>query len=204
MEMHGLERGIHRLDEAHFTNSSSDLFGSSDGAATRVLIVTCSDLDTDPFTLFGDKRLKLAVLQNAGNVVEPFAVADPTSSDAIESVLSRLPIDHIAVCGHLPCGVLESMSDEASGSRFPKLGRLLQETRSILREHYRALHRRFLHEVFAQENVLVQLEHLTTIPAVVSKLSDGTLRLHGLIYQDAELFAYFPSAEQFTPLGGRD
>jgi carbonic anhydrase len=202
--MHGLERGIHKLDEAHFTNSSGDLFGSSEGAATRVLIVTCSDLEIDPFTLFGDKRLKLAVLQNAGNIVEPFNVADPTSSDSIEAALSRWRIDHIAVCGHLPCGILESMCDEASGSRFPMLARLLQDTQSILGEHYRALQRRFLQEVFVQENVLVQLEHLTTIPAVVSKLSDGTLRLHGLVYQGGELFAYLPTEEQFTLLSGPD
>jgi carbonic anhydrase len=130
--MHGLERGIHQLDEAHFTNSSSELFGSSGSAAPRVLIVTCSDLDIDPFTLFGDKPLKVAVLQNAGNVVELFAPADPMSSDSIEAALSRWPIDHIGVCGHLPCAVLESMCDETSGSRFPTLARLLQETQSIL------------------------------------------------------------------------
>jgi carbonic anhydrase len=203
--MHRLERGIHSFNEAHFTNSSSDLFGTSDGGATtRVLIVTCSDLGIDPFTLFGDKVLKLAVLQNAGNIVEPFNVADPTSSDSIESALLPWPIDHIAVCGHLPCGVSESMCDEASGSRFPTLTRLLQDTQSILGKHYRALQRRFLPEVFVQENVLVQLEHLTTIPTVLAKLSDGTLRLHGLIYQNNELLAYFPAKEQFTRVSDRD
>ncbi len=96
------------------------------------------------------------------------------------------------------------MCDEASGSRFPTLARLLQETRSILGEHYRDITAAFLEEVFVQENVLVQLEHLTTIPAVVSKLSEGSLRLHGLICQGGELFAYFPTEEQFTRLSGRD
>ena len=67
-------------------------------------------------------------------------------------------------------------------------------------QHYSTLQRRFLQEVFVQENVLLQLEHLTTVPIVASRLTKGSLRLHGLVYSANELFAYVPSKEQFMHL----
>ena len=64
--MHSLDRGIHRFDAAHLTESSKDIFAGEGRGETRVLIITCSDIGIDPFTLFGDKLVKLAVLQRAG------------------------------------------------------------------------------------------------------------------------------------------
>ena len=78
--MHSLDRGIHRFDAAHLTESSKDIFAGEGRGETRVLIITCSDIGIDPFTLFGDNLVKLAVLQRAGNTVERFDLAEPTSS----------------------------------------------------------------------------------------------------------------------------
>ena len=53
-----------------------------------------------------------------------------------------------------------------------------------------------------EENVLVQLENLRTLPSVASRLVKGDLHLHGWVYkiETGEVFAYEPASGQFVPL----
>ncbi|HJZ57870.1 MAG TPA: carbonic anhydrase, partial [Gemmataceae bacterium] len=56
--------------------------------------------------------------------------------------------------------------------------------------------------VMAQENVLVQIEHLRTHPVVAAGLAAGEVRLHAWVYklETGQVFAYDPQAGQFIPL----
>ena len=53
-----------------------------------------------------------------------------------------------------------------------------------------------------EENVLVQLENLRTLPSVASRLVRGDLHLHGWVYkiETGEVFAYDTATGQFVPL----
>jgi len=53
-----------------------------------------------------------------------------------------------------------------------------------------------------EENVLVQLENLWTLPAVASRLVRGDLHLHGWVYKidTGEVFAYDVGDGQFVKL----
>ena len=53
-----------------------------------------------------------------------------------------------------------------------------------------------------EENVLVQLDNLRTIPSVASRLVRGDLRLHGWVYkiETGEVFAYDVVSSRFVPL----
>ena len=53
-----------------------------------------------------------------------------------------------------------------------------------------------------EENVLVQLEHLRTHPAVAAAMERKVLTLHGWVYQfeTGQVFAYDPEREQFGPI----
>jgi carbonic anhydrase len=50
--------------------------------------------------------------------------------------------------------------------------------------------------------VLVQLEHLRTLPSVASRLRRGDLRLHGWMYhlESGEVFAYDLASQEFVPV----
>ena len=54
----------------------------------------------------------------------------------------------------------------------------------------------------AEENVLFAIENLETYPAVRARLANGSLHLHGWVFNiaTAELFAYNPETKQFEPL----
>ena len=54
----------------------------------------------------------------------------------------------------------------------------------------------------AEENVLVQLEHLHTLPAIAARLGRGEVTLHGWMYkiETGQVFSYDAQAGQFVPI----
>jgi carbonic anhydrase len=75
-------------------------------------------------------------------------------------------------------------------------------TRRIMRENYGHLGGDRLLTATVEENVLVQLENLRTLPAVGSRLVRGDLHLHGWVYkiETGEVFAYDVENSQFVKL----
>jgi carbonic anhydrase len=53
-----------------------------------------------------------------------------------------------------------------------------------------------------EENVLLQLQHLRTHPAVAAGLASGTVRLHGWIYNigNGRVLAFDSARQEFAPL----
>jgi carbonic anhydrase len=72
-----------------------------------------------------------------------------------------------------------------------------------MRENYSHLSGEALLNVAVQENVLVQLEHLRSHPALVAAIARGELNLHGWVYkiETGDIFAYDAAGEQFLPIG---
>lgn len=90
------------------------------------------------------------------------------------------------MCGHSHCGAMQGLLDPDSIEKLPAVKKWLghaEATRRIIEENYTHLsdpERRLTAAV--EENVLVQLEHLRTHPAVAAALGRGELRLHGWVY----------------------
>jgi carbonic anhydrase len=80
-----------------------------------------------------------------------------------------------------------------------------EATRRIIQEKYQHLTDIPLLTAATQENVLVQLEHLRTHPAVASGLAAGNLKLHGWVYkiETGEVFAFDPSIGQFVRIADK-
>jgi carbonic anhydrase len=74
----------------------------------------------------------------------------------------------------------------------------------IVKDHYSHLEGEDLLTAVAEENVLVQLEHLHSLPVIASRLSRGLLKLHAWMYkiETGEVFVYEGSAGQFRKLEG--
>ena len=71
-----------------------------------------------------------------------------------------------------------------------------------MRDNYGHLDGDRLVTATVEENVLVQLENLRTLPAVASRLVRGDLHLHGWVYkiETGEVFAYDFTNGQFVPV----
>jgi carbonic anhydrase len=77
-----------------------------------------------------------------------------------------------------------------------------ETTRRIVQDNYKELDGDKLVTATVEENVLVQLENLRTLPAVASRLVKGDLFLHGWVYkiETGEVFAYDFNEGQFVPI----
>jgi carbonic anhydrase len=92
-----------------------------------------------------------------------------------------------------------------AAERFPALRSWLthaETTRRIIEENYKELEGDRLLTAAVEENVLVQLENLRTLPSVAARLVKGDLHLHGWVYkiETGEVFAFDPESGQFVPL----
>jgi carbonic anhydrase len=128
---------------------------------------------------------------------------------AIEYAVVELGIEDLIVCGHTCCGAMQALvkSADATGpSRTPLVANWLRHadaTLEIVREHYQHLQGQALFNAAAEENVLVQLEHLRSLPVVASRISSGRVRLHGWMYKidSGEVFYYESEVGQFVKFG---
>lgn len=197
-----LVKGLHHFRASDF-RSSHQLF--QPGGSSRpngALVIVCNELQIDPFRLISTNLTDLNVIQCLGNIVIPDDGSD-SSGSGVELALAVYRPTDIVVCGHAPCRFLEPAPDTMD-EEMPILTAMLshvRRARSLTERHYRDIRdSRERRDVLARENVLVQLEHLRTLPSVSRGLDRGELHLHGWMLRDGEIDAYHVHQEQFVPL----
>jgi carbonic anhydrase len=172
--------------------ANKDLFGElADGQSPEVLFITCSDSRIDPNLVTGTEPGDLFICRNAGNIVPPHSTATGGMTASIEYAVAVLGVRHIIICGHTDCGALKGALNIQSIKEkgLPHVTEWLAHCRSaleIVRERHGIAWNKpvdgcHLNEAIDQ-NVLQQLQHLRTHPAVAAKLVAGKVAVHGWIY----------------------
>jgi carbonic anhydrase len=197
-----LKQLIKSLRPADFRSSHSlfDLPFRSRPPGT--LLIACSDLAVDPFSLISTNAQDLYVLQNFGNLVPS---PDPERHDAtgVEGAVALYQVEDIVVCGHSHCGVMRTLlsSDEHRlPMPFASWLRPAQKTKQIVAAHFGALRGGRLLTEAARVNILVQLHNVRANPSIAAQLDRGNLHLHGWIYTDGTISAYDPHRAEFVDL----
>lgn len=167
-----------------------DLFGElAHSQSPKVLFITCSDSRIDPNMLTQSKPGDLFICRNAGNIIPPHSNETGGMTASIEYAVAVLGVKDIILCGHTDCGAIHGALDVNSLGLLPHVKEWLSHCRSaveIVRERNNLaagekLEKAYLNETI-QENVMQQLQHLRTHPAVAARLATGKLKLHGWIY----------------------
>lgn len=203
--MHKLVQGIHEF-QANVFRSEREMFERlAKGQSPETLFITCSDSRVNPNLLTGTQPGELFILRNAGNVVPTYGATQGGEAATIEYAAAVLGVQDIVVCGHSSCGAMAALLDPESVTRLPAVRdwlRHAEATKRIVDSRYQGLDREALLNVAIQENVLVQLEHLRTHPAIAARLAAGDLGLHGWVYKigTGEVFAYDSESGQFLPI----
>jgi carbonic anhydrase len=171
----------------------------------ETLFITCSDSRIDPNLLTRSQPGDLFILRNAGNIVPPHGAASGGEAATIEFAVAALGVRDIIICGHSHCGAMRGLLEPETVESLPAVASWLthaETTRRIVRDNYSHLDGDRLVTAAIEENVLVQLEHLRTLPAVATRLVRGDLHLHGWVYkiETGEVFAYDMANGQFVPL----
>lgn len=203
--MQKLITGIHQFQEVQFRPLQGLFEQLSRGQSPETLFITCSDSRIDPNLLTRSQPGELFILRNAGNIVPPHGAANGGEAATIEFAVAALGVKDIIICGHSHCGAMKGLLEPEAVAKLPAVSSWLshaETTRRIVHENYSHLDGAKLITATVEENVLVQLENLRTLPSVASRLVRGDLHLHGWVYkiETGEVFAYDPATGQFVPV----
>jgi len=196
-------KGLLKFQKEVFLNKK-ELFGLLSGQQTpRVLFVTCSDSRIDPSLLTQTEPGELFIIRNAGNLIPTYGSAIGGSTATLEYGVSVLQVKDIIVCGHTDCGAMKALLHPENLQDLPAVKAWLQHagtTVRIMKDHYSHLQGDELFSATIRENVLVQLDHLKTHPAVATRLRRGDLRLHGWVYSigTGEVWVYDFEKKEFV------
>ena len=203
--MQKLIQGIHEFQKDGFHPLQSLFQELAQGQKPETLFITCSDSRIDPNLLTRAKPGDLFILRNAGNIVPPHGAVKGGEAATIEFAVAVLGVKDIIICGHSHCGAMKGLLEPESLASMPAVSEWLthaETTRRIMRENYSHLEGTALLTATTEENVLVQLEHLRTLPSVASRLLRGAIRLSGWVYilETGEVFAFDVNSGQFVPI----
>lgn len=202
--MQKLVTGIHRF-QSRMEHSQRQLFRKlSRGQSPETLFISCSDSRVVPDLFTNARPGELFVLRNAGNLVPPVGAGGGEEA-TIEYAVEVLGVRDVVICGHTDCGAMKALLNPTLAERAPAVRAWLRHadgTRRILDETYPDVTGDARVTLAVEENVLVQLENLRTLPSVAARLADGSLRLHGWVFKIAtsEVFAYDETSSQYIPV----
>jgi carbonic anhydrase len=184
--MQSLVNGIHHFRQNVFPSKSDLFLRLAQEQRPVALMITCSDSRINPNLITDTEPGELFIVRNVGNMVPPHGAGDNGEAAAIEYSVVNLNVNDIIVCGHTHCGAMHGLLNPKSLRELPAVRRWLrhgQGAAQIVREQCRHLEGAALLTAAAQQNVLVQLRHLETLPVVAARLARGDLQLHGWIYK---------------------
>jgi carbonic anhydrase len=203
--MQKLVGGIQRFQN-QVVRQHQDFFERlSDGQNPMALFITCSDSRINPNLLTQTRPGDLFVLRNVGNIIPPAGTSNNGEAAAVEFAVEGLGIKDIIICGHTHCGAMKGLLDPGSlrtMSHVRKWLRHAEATQQILEENYGHLEGEERLTVAAQENVLVQMQHLQTLPPVAAGLGRGDLQIYAWMYkiQTGDVFQFNWEHKQFLQL----
>jgi len=203
--MQKLISGIHTFQQEGFRPLQGLFEELAKRQSPETLFITCSDSRIDPTLLTRASPGDLFILRNAGNIIPPHGAANGGEAATVEFAVAALNVRDVIICGHSHCGAMAGLLAPETVATLPAVSAWLshaETTRRIMRDNYSHLDGERLLTATIEENVLVQLENLRTLPSVASRLVRGDLKLHGWVYkiETGDVFAYDVAAGQFLPI----
>ena len=176
----------------------------ANGQSPEVLFITCSDSRIDPSLVTQTEPGDLFICRNAGNIVPPHSNQTGGMTASIEFAVAALGVEHIVVCGHTDCGAMKGALHPEKLDALPHVKEWLGHCRcatDVLKARHGELTDTMLEDL-TKENVLQQLQHLKTHPAVAAKLATGKVKLHAWVYDIGlgDMLTYNEQSQTFEPM----
>ncbi len=170
--------------ESQVFPNQSTLYGklATQGQSPKALMISCADSRIVPEHIMQADPGDLFVCRNAGNIVPPFSQATGGVTATVEYAVMVLGVRDIIVCGHSDCGAMKALTKDGSVDAMPSVAAWLRHAsaaQKVARESYDGLDDHDLLHAITLENVVVQLAHLRTHPAVAAGIARGEIALHG-------------------------
>jgi carbonic anhydrase len=175
----------------------------------KALFITCADSRVHPNLITMTEPGDLFLLRNAGNIIPPNGQIGGGEAATIEYSVEVLGIEHIIICGHSQCGAMQALLANRALDELPAARAFFahaEATRRIVQQKYRDknLDPQELLMAATEENVLVQLNNLSTHPCVAARLASREISVYGWYYDIASgaVLQYDQSLGKFIELDG--
>lgn len=152
------------------------------------LFITCADSRINPNLITGTEPGDLFLLRNAGNIVPPHGTVMGGEAATIEYAVEVLEVKNIIICGHSQCGAMDALISGKGIEQLPAVKSWCghaEATRRIVQQKYSNLPSVEKAIAATEQNVLVQLNNLSTHPCIAARLSTGELQAYGWYYDIA-------------------
>jgi carbonic anhydrase len=205
--MRTLVQGFTRFKDEVFPAQRSFFRRLTKGQWPKALFITCSDSRVVPEVITQSRPGDLFICRTVGNQVPPHGESIGHSvASSIEYAVQVLGIRQIVICGHTDCGAMHGVLRPEKLASLPSTAAWLRHTeraRAVVMatDTGNATDSELVCRL-AEENVLSQMEHLKTHPAVAERLGGGGLDVHGWVYQlhSGDIHTYDDVSSRFIPL----
>ena len=170
------------------------------GQSPDVLFITCADSRIDPAMITQTMPGELFVCRNAGNVVPPHGQSIEGTTASIEFATAVLGVKHIVVCGHTDCGAIKGAMAPRNLDAIPRVQDWVDHARAAVKAAEATQGEGNVDLLTATErNVVLQMSHLNSHPAVAARLAAGDIDVHGWVYHigSGDVTAYDSASDSF-------
>ncbi|MCF6183788.1 MAG: hypothetical protein L3J56_04020 [Bacteroidales bacterium] len=161
---------------------------AQNGQKPQALFIGCVDSRMLPNLITDTGPGDMLVVRNVGNFVSPHdeSKEDASVASAIEFAVKVFEVKGIIICGHTQCGAIYTIYSDLDKSTFPYLSTWLAQG-DRLKHHIEDVYGSFAsHEMLLRTaekvSVQLQLENLLSYPFVKERVEEGSLKIHGWIY----------------------
>ncbi len=195
--------GLVEFQQSPYETRKSLFSELANGQSPEVLFITCADSRIAPNLITQTEPGDLFVCRNAGNIVPPHSKATSGETASIEYAVAVLGVKDIVICGHSDCGAMKGALNPDAVVDLPHVHEWIDHSRAAV-EVVRAEHGQATLEELGsviEQNVVLQLQHLRTHPAVAARIAAGDIGLHGWVYNigSGEVMAYDDASGTFIP-----
>jgi len=186
-----LLQGVQKFNADVFPENRELFAELADGQSPATLFIGCADSRVSPSMITQTEPGDLFVVRNVGNIVPAYGEMLGGVSSAVEYAVVALGVSHIIICGHSDCGAMKALlaNDPSKLDSMPTVRSWLRNA-----EAARAVVANTLQATdvgpasvrsMAEQNVMLQISHLRTHPAVAAAVARNELILQGWFYDIA-------------------
>jgi carbonic anhydrase len=178
--------GVSRFQSETFSQQREAFEELAQGQSPHTLFITCADSRVAPELITTVGMGEIFVCRNIGNIVPAYGEMLGGVSAVIEYAVIALQVKNIVICGHTNCGAMKALSAGPAllEKSMPTVRAWLRNAESA-RTVVQAMHGDEGvddPDALAFQNVVSQLTHLRTHPSVAARLADGSLEIHGWVF----------------------
>jgi carbonic anhydrase len=200
-----IREGVRRFRTVVFPEKQALYESLAEKQIPHALFLTCGDSRIEPSLLTGTDPGQMFVERTPGNIVPVYDnTVSVGVSASIEYAVAILGVPDLIVCGHSACGAMKGLLHPELLDEIPATARWLkyaQPAVELLQKDYPGMGDADRLKILTQLNVVEQMAHLHTHPAVEARFKAGTLGIHGWFYEihTGRVDAYNTATGKFEP-----